>query len=462
MNKKLVVWILCLVICPIMQAQQLPQATDLSGRPYFLKKNWMIGGFSSWDFLKLDPASLQLLIARGRVVQVVDIETGDVTGEIEGLQDAHAIALDHQGQFGFISDGAANQVAAFDRRSNEIVAQIPTGPGPRALVYDRSTGLIFAICGQPRSDHRNPIMPGPDSTPEQIQRSARQARTEPGSYAKPKAGAVDVNVANAQKPPAVESIITVIDADSQQTVANILLRGKAGFAQGDHQGRVFVNIVDQNAILRLDAQGIKSLLDKQIVPLASDGGQAKHSRNPRVSDNEALLDWTGTTRETTPPDGLAQRITLGTDCSEPEGLAVDSTHLRLFVGCGNSKLAVVNSDTGASIATVPTSSGTGVVQYDAARGLIFVASGDVGGMLTIIRQDVNDGYKLVQNLPTAYRARVLEVNQTTGEVYLVTDGGQTEARASATIRPRRPGMSELTNDYPTAVESSFHVLVVDH
>jgi hypothetical protein len=460
MNKKLVVWILCIVVCANISAQQLPQATDLPGRPYFLKKNWMIGGFSSWDFLKLDPSSLQLLIARGRVVQVIDIETGDVTGEIEGLEDAHAIVLDNLGRFGFISDGVANRVAAFDRRSDEIVAQIPTGPSPRALVYERSTGLIFAICGQPRLDHKNSIMPGPDSTPEQIQHTARQTRTEPGSYAKSKAAATDQNASNFQKPPPAESVITVINADTQQTVGNILLRGKAGYAQTDGQGRIFVNIVDQNAILRLDAQGIKALLDRQAIPVASDE-QIKHSGNPQVSDNEVVWDWTGMTKATLPPDGLLQRLPLGADCSEPEGLAVDSTHLRLFVGCGNSKLAVVNSDTGASIAIVATSSGTGVVQYDATRGLIFVASGDVGGMLTIIRQDVNDGYKLVQNLPTAYRARVLEVNQASGEVYLVTDGGQTEARASATTRPRRPGMSELTNDYPTPVESSFHVLVID-
>jgi hypothetical protein len=75
------------------------------------------------------------------------------------MKNAHAIALDDREEFGYISDGAGNEVLAFDRRTLKVVARIPSGANPRALVYEPLSGLIFAVCGQvlpARANSSNP------------------------------------------------------------------------------------------------------------------------------------------------------------------------------------------------------------------------------------------------------------------------------------------------------------------
>ena len=121
-----------LLACTALPAQQTPAPTELAASPFFIKNTWIIGGAGNWDYLTVDPQSSQLLIAHGPVVQVVDTETGTLAGQVTGLRFAHSIALDDTGEFGFVSDGPANQVAIFDRRTFKIFARIPTGPGPRA------------------------------------------------------------------------------------------------------------------------------------------------------------------------------------------------------------------------------------------------------------------------------------------------------------------------------------------
>jgi len=82
-------------------------------------------------------------------VQVVERGDGASRRVISGLREAHAIALDDTGQFGYISDGPAGHVKVFDRRTLAVVATILTGPAPRALVYEPQNRLLFAVCANP-------------------------------------------------------------------------------------------------------------------------------------------------------------------------------------------------------------------------------------------------------------------------------------------------------------------------
>jgi hypothetical protein len=136
------------------------------------------------------------------------------------------------------------------------------------------------------------------------------------------------------------------------------------------------------------------------------------------------LNWRNISPESRPPDSLYRIFPLGKECSEPQELSVDGPHLRLFVACRDNKLAVVNADNGHRVAMASTGYRTGAIEFDAARGLIYAANGDGGGTLTIIHQHATDSYDVVAHLPTTPRARVLAVNPTSGEVYLVTDAGK--------------------------------------
>jgi DNA-binding beta-propeller fold protein YncE len=402
---------LCLLACTALPAQQIPSPTQLPGHTFFVKKTWIVGGLGNWDYLTMDPKANQLFIAHGALVQVVDVTTGAVAGQITGLREAHAIALDDAGEFGYVSDGLADDVKVFDRRSLQVVASIPTGPNPRALVFEPQNKLVFAICTNPLTQ----------STPEQ------PAATQPTRPAGADSGS---STRNRPTPPVreleIKASITVIDVETRQPVAQILMPGKMGFAQTDGDGQVFVIVVDRNQIARLNAQAIGALIRNHqdraapsqpgpTKPTSSQSGTAVETHAPMV------LDWSHESRPAQSAQDALRLFPLDAGCLESRSLAIDHSHQRLFAACNNLKMSVLNALTGELVASLPTGPGTDAVGFDPDRGLIYSANGGANGSLTIIRQDVTDSYAVIQNLPTRQRARTLAVNPSTGEVYLVTD-----------------------------------------
>jgi YVTN family beta-propeller protein len=364
---------------------QTPQATEIPGKLFDIQKTWTIGGEGSWDYLTFDPSALKLYIAHGPVVQVVDVNAGKLTGEVTGLQDAHAIALDVNGQYGYVSDGDSSEVKVFDRQSLEIVATVPTGKSPRAVVFEPSSRLVFVIC---------PMTSEEASPPKRTAGSQRSASLDS----------------------LVKSTITIIDADTQKPLADLLLPGKLGFAQADGKGTVYVNITDRNQIAYFDALALESRLRK----MAADKSQ-ESVRNNRPKPESAVsapltLDWS----DPSVPNQL-HSFHLGSSCESPRGLAIDSTNYRLFVGCDNMQMQVLDTTDGHVMTTLPIGAGTDAIGYDPTRGLIYAANGGGVGSLTIIRQHLTDSYAVIQELPTRARARTLAVNPVSGEVYLVTN-----------------------------------------
>jgi len=372
--------------CGFAAIAQTPQATELPGKLFDIQKTWKIGGEGNWDYLTLDPVALKLYIAHGPVVQIVDVNTGALAGQVTGLRDAHGIALDDNGQYGYVSDGPANEVKVFDRQTLEIVSTVATGKNPRAIVFEPVSRLIFVIC--------------PDAMTSE---SRIPRRTASGS-----------NVP-ASSDPFVKSTVTVIDADKQKTIADLDLPGKLGFAQADGKGLVYVNVTDRNQIAYFNAQGIESRLRKRAGEAPQDGSKPAGPNDPTLT-----LDWSDTAQERQSGPKPLHTIRIG-DCQSPRGLAIDSTNQRLFVACENMKMQVLDANDGQVLTTLPIGAGTDAVGYDASRGLIYASNGGGVGSLTIIRQHQTDSYAVIQELPTRARARTLAVNPASGEVYLVTN-----------------------------------------
>jgi hypothetical protein len=425
--------ILCPLACPTLTAQQPQQPTDLPSQPFFIRQTWIVGGVGPWDYLTIDTAAERLYIAHGHAVQVVNVKSGSVVGEISGLGEAHSIALDDSGEFGYISDGAAGKVIAFDRRTLQTVAAIESNPNPRALVFEPQTKLLFAV----RTD------PAP----------ARPAPNRPRTTARP-----TVRPESARQPPAdphASSSVTIIDTQSQTLLGQILLSGTLGFAQADDRGEVFVTVTDRNEIVRLDAESVAAelrehpagaTLQTSTLPAPPSRISASAAHEPAKQTTSGItLDWTGGYRPS-----QVRAISLGQGCTDPKSLAIDSAHARLFVACSNMKMAVLNAGTGEPVAALSTGPGVEGVGYDPSSGLIFTANGGADGSLTIIRQNVTDSYSVIQNLPTRQRARTLAVNPDTGQVYLVTD-------LLGMNLTQTGGIGTLQT---TPVNGSFQVLVV--
>jgi len=441
-----------LVICALgsatLASAQDPRPTEIGGKPFFIKKTWTIGGEGNWDYLTLDPNALQLFVAHGNSVQVVDVSAGTLLGSVQGMRDAHGIALDDSGESGFVSDGPANRVRIFDRGSLQVVASVPTGPNPRAIVYEPLTKLVFAICTQPVDANFVAQQAAAANPP-------AQTSGKPATPTARRGTAADRQAVGDPSDTDPRSIITVIDAETRLPLANLLVRGKLGFAQADGRGEVFVNVVDRNRIAHFDAQSVLALVHQ---PPARNPDAPPPAGPQPPPPPLPVIDWSGPRN----PDGAQatdnrlRTFRLGPACQDPKGLAVDGTHARLFAACDNQKMEVLNSGTGEVVATLPIGPGTDAIGYDSNRGLIYTSNGGGVGSMTVIRQDVNDSYAVIQELPTSQRARTLAVNPLSGEVYLVTN--------LMGFDLSKKGVGGSTHTLPVvesqAVTGSFEVLVV--
>ena len=411
MKRTLTLATLALATLALSHAQQ----SALPGDPFSIRKTWQIGGDGTWGALAIDPAAQQLFIAHGPVLQVVDLETGTLTTQIpvqgspvpdtpnpedQPLNEAHGIALDPSGQYGFVTVGRNGSLQVFNRSTLSIVARVPTPPFPQAVVYEPETQLLFVLCTPP-------------------------ATTAPSRLPHPPISQ-----------PLVKSQISVFETTHWTRLGDILVRGSLGAALADSRGHLFINITDQASILTFDAAIIQSALQHQ---------------PPQTTTAQPVLDWTSQS-----PSLEGHPSILHTGCAKSSGMALDPLHDRLFLACSNQKLAVLNSATGASVATLSLSPGTNALAFDPEHALLFAATGNALGTLTIFRQDVNDTYSLIQTLPTQPRANTLAVNPSTGTVYLVAD--ITGFDLSHPAAPRKPAALPVINASP--VQDSFRVLVV--
>ena len=194
---------------------------------------------------------------------------------------------------------------------------------------------------------------------------------------------------------------TAIDAGTGHIVGKIPLGGKPEFAVSTGSGDIFVNIEDKSELVRLDP---KTLKVENRWPLAP--------------------------------------------CEEPSGLAMDVKNRRLFAGCDNKMMAVVNADTGKVITTLPIGGGVDANGFDPESGLAFASCGE--GVLTVVKEETPDKFSVAENVPTEAGARTMNIDPKTHQIFLVTAKfGPPPAAAQGQPQPR-----------PTIVPDTFEVLVV--
>lgn len=182
---------------------------------------------------------------------------------------------------------------------------------------------------------------------------------------------------------------TVIDADKGTVVATVPLDGKPEFGASDGKGMVYVNIEDKSEITQIDA---KKATVVKTWPLAP--------------------------------------------CEEPSGLAMDQKHRRLFSGCSNKMMAVVNADSGKVITTVPIGEGVDANGFDPETQLAFSSNGR-DGTLTVVHEDSPDKFSVVENATTQKFARTMALDTTNHDVYEVTAEIEEAPPAKEGERPRR-------------------------
>jgi YVTN family beta-propeller protein len=185
---------------------------------------------------------------------------------------------------------------------------------------------------------------------------------------------------------------TVIDAKSGKVVATIPLGGKPEFAEADPGAhRVFNNLEDKSEVAVIDTR--------------------THSVTNR---------WP---------------IAPGEEAS---GIAIDVKHHRLFLGCGNKLMVMMDSTSGKVVATVPIGPGVDGSAFDPETQLAFASCGD--GTTTIAHEDTPDKLNVVQTLKTERGSRTIALDPKTHKIYLPTAQFEPQPEPAAGSPRQRPKM----------------------
>jgi YVTN family beta-propeller protein len=165
--------------------------------------------------------------------------------------------------------------------------------------------------------------------------------------------------------------LTIIDPKAGKVVGIVPLGGAPEYSAADGKGTLWVNLEDKNAFVTVDIKERK-------------------------------------VTKTTPIAG----------CEAPASMALDSNKRRLFIGCKNRVLAIVDPDTAKVVASLPIGEHVDATIFDAANALIFASTGD--GVLTIVHQDSADAYSIVDKVKTMRGAKTLALDPKTGKLFTAT------------------------------------------
>ena len=99
-------------------------------------------------------------------------------------------------------------------------------------------------------------------------------------------------------------------------------------------------------------------------------------------------------------------------------MAFDEKNHRLFLGCGNKLMVMVDSQSGKVVASVPIGDGVDANSFDPGTKLAFASCGD--GTVTIAHEDAPDKLTVVQTLKTEKGARTMTIDPATHKIYLAS------------------------------------------
>ncbi|HUK63200.1 MAG TPA: hypothetical protein VLV15_07705 [Dongiaceae bacterium] len=283
----------------------------------------------------------------------------------------------------------ATQVEVVDLVRDSVAGRIPDTPGVHGVALSPETGHGF-------------VSEGRDSTVTMFDLGTLAVlRREPVPARNPDAIVSD---------PASRRVFTfgggsrnavALDARTDSVVGAVPLPGKPEFAVVDGSGRLFVNLEDSSAVVVLDTRSLKILGRWPLAP-----GE------------------------------------------EPTGLAIDRAHHRLFAGCGNQKLVVLDSGSGRVVASAPIGQGVDAVVFDDARQLVAASCGD--GTLIVLHEDAPDTFRALAPVVTERGARTCALDPATGVIYTATaDFGPPPAPTADRPHPR-----------PSIVPGTFRLLAV--
>jgi len=263
----------------------------------------------------------------------------------------------------YVSHGT--QVEVLDVDSLEVVGKIPDTPGVHGIAIAPVSGRGFVSNGQA-------------SNVTIFDLKTLKTLGEVPAGKKPDAIIYDPATARVFAFNGASDSATVIEAADGKVAGTVDLGGGPEFAAADGAGYVFNNLEDESQVLKINSRTLKV---EQRWPTAP--------------------------------------------CASPSSMAIDRANHRLFVGCRSHVMAVLDTDSGKVITTLPIGDHVDASAFDPETKLVFNSNGD--GTLTIIHQDSPDKYSVVENVTTVPRAKTMALDPKSHSVFLsAAEDGQFE------------------------------------
>jgi DNA-binding beta-propeller fold protein YncE len=316
------------------------------GSSYHILKKIPLGSSEgTWDFSAVEESSRRLFIAHETEMEVLNIDTGKLVGNLPDTQGAHGIALAPEFKHGFVTNGNNATVTMFDLETVKRLADIPAGNLPDSIVYDPFSKHVLSF--------------------NTVSRNA-----------------------------------TVINAADGKVAGSIELDGKPEFALADGKGHVFVDLVDKAVVARIDSQALS----------------------------------------------IDQRWPV-TSCDRPTSMAMDKASHRLFIGCRNLMLYVMDSENGRIVTNLPIGDNVDTTAFDPATKLIFSSTED--GIITVMHEDGPGSFRVVETVHTQNGSKTMALDLKTHRLFVPC--GEVEK-----LPPESPGGKQRKKVAP----NTFGVFVI--
>jgi DNA-binding beta-propeller fold protein YncE len=164
--------------------------------------------------------------------------------------------------------------------------------------------------------------------------------------------------------------ITVIDPAMLDKTVTIPVGGKLEAGVADGAGHLFVSIEDKNEVVQIDSKA-----------------------------NKLLARW---------PLGEGKA---------PTGLAIDTQRMRLFAGCGNKQMVILDAKTGTILGTTPIGRGVDGVAFEPTLGLA-VSSNGKDGTLSVVKETETGKFETIQTVKTFTGAKTITIDSKTHQFLL--------------------------------------------
>ncbi len=218
---------LAVFMIPLALGFMLAALPSVAADEFAITRKVPIPGQGSWDYLNVDEGARRLYVSHGTQVEVIDVDTLDIVGNIPKTEGVHGIAIAPELGRGFVSNGQASTVTIFDLKTLKKIADVPAGKKPDAIIYDPASSRVFAFNGGSNS-------------------------------------------------------ATAIDAATGKVAGTIELGGRPEFAAADGNGYVYDNLEDESTVLKINSRTLKIEHRWPTAPCSSPSSMAIDRANHRL------------------------------------------------------------------------------------------------------------------------------------------------------------------------------------